>query len=129
MSIATQKSLALMRKKNLSPWIVERFIKTTGFGIRKDLYNIIDIIGIDPEDKSFIGIQSTTLGQRKDHLTKLLVDEEENSRRWLETGSKLELWSWRRLKIRKKDGSYSKKYRWEPKVDKITLEMLENPDV
>lgn len=125
MSIATQKSLKKMRNENLTPWIVEKFIGIGKMGRRQDLYNIIDILGYDQDEKQFVGIQSTTMNQRKDHLQKLLVDEKERTEFWLNTGSRLELWCWRKLKQKKKDGSYSKAYKWVPKIDVITLKMLE----
>ncbi len=124
MSKATQKSLEKMRKEDLSPWIVERFVGIGKMGIRKDLYNIIDIIGIDPTTKKFIGVQSSVLGQRTEHMKKLTEDCAEMSKLWLSTGSTLQLWSWRKLKKRKKDGTFSKVYTWEPKIDEIKIEDL-----
>lgn len=128
MSIATQKSLALMKKNGWKPWIVERFIGKGKFGVRRDLYHIIDILGYDDKEKQFVGIQSTTMNQRKDHITKLLNDEREYVEFWLSTGSRLELWCWRKLKVKKKDGKFGKTERWTPKIDIITKEMLDESD-
>lgn len=124
MSIATQKSLDKMKKENLSPWMVERFICAGKFGIRRDLYHIVDIIGIDASKApaQFVGIQSTTLNQRTEHLKILLEDQEEHTKLWLSTGARLELWCWRKLKRKLKGGGYAKNYSWEPKIDIIKID-------
>lgn len=126
MSIQTQKTLEWARKQALSPWMVERFIGIGVAGRRVDYLNIIDIIGIDQTKTpaQFWGIQSTSLGQKNPHLKILLEDQAESSRLWLSTGSKLFLVCWRKVKKKKKDGSFSKVYTWEPKIDEITLDML-----
>lgn len=126
MSIATVKTLDLLRKNNFIPEMVERFVKAGRFGIRKDFLGIIDIIAIDISKKpaQFLGVQSTTLSQRKSHLKTLLEDQAENSKLWLSTGSRLQLICWRKLKRKNKDGKFSKVYTWEPKIDEIKIEDL-----
>ena len=126
MSIQTTKTLEWMRKQNLAPQIVERFIGVGKFGVRKDFLGILDIIGFDQTKTpvQFWGVQSTSLGQKNPHLKTILEDQAENSRLWLSTGSKLFLVCWRKVKKKKKDGSFSKVYTWEPKIDEITLDML-----
>jgi len=127
-SIATQKTLELLKKRGMSPHIVERFIKAGRFGIRKDFLGILDIIAIDPSTVPYklLGAQSTTLNQRKEHLKTILEDQAENTKLWLSTGSKLQLICWRKLKKKNKDGGYSKIYIWEAKIDEITLDMIKD---
>jgi len=123
MSIATQKSIARMKKFDWNPWMVERFLPGGAFGIRRDLYHIIDIIGMNPQ-KGFIGVQSTTTA-RTSHLLTLLIDQHDHSRDWLLAGAQLELWCWRKIKRKKKDGSFSKLSVYVPRIDVITLDLLE----
>lgn len=128
MSIATQKTLDKLRHDLWEPWIVERFLKSgpIGNGIRRDFFHIIDVVGMNPA-KGLIGIQSTTT-QRTSHLYTLLIDEAKHSRDWLECGQGrtfLELWCWRKLTPKKKDGTYSKKKIYCPKIDVITIDIID----
>ena len=109
----TQRTLAALRKQGITCGIVERWIAQARKRI--DLFNIIDIIAITG-DKT-IGVQSC--GQaHSEHWKKLTIDEAEKSRLWLESPHRsLELWSWRKLKV-KRGG---KAMVWTPRVAVITL--------
>ncbi len=136
MSISpTSRTLAALRNLGLHPWMVERWIP--GARIREDLFNIIDIIALDHGGPAkitdeagrtikgrfkggVIGVQSC--GQSfSAHWRKLTIEKAEMSRLWLETnGCSLQLWGWRRLKV-KRGG---KAMKWTPRVKEITLSDL-----
>lgn len=114
----TQRTLKSLREKGLKSAIVEKFNRFVGkCGIRQDLFGIIDIISLDP-NTGVIGVQST--GQDfSGHKKKLLEDRSKECRDWLSVpGTSLELWGWRKVKL-KRGG---KAIRWKPRVAHITLE-------
>jgi hypothetical protein len=116
MSIATQKSLERLRKMGYHAGpdtVVERFYAKQ----RHDFLGIIDILAIHEETGEILAVQSTTLGQRKEHLRK--IADEPRTKLWGKTPHKLQLWSWRKLKIVKKDGKKGKALRWEVVIDEI----------
>lgn len=84
--------------------------------MRKDLFGIIDIIALDPEH-GVVGIQSC--GQDfAAHERTILVERHEETRDWLSTpGATLELWGWRRVKV-KRGG---KAVRWTPRIRSFSL--------
>jgi hypothetical protein len=101
--------------------IVEKFNPYAGpHGIRQDLFGFIDIIALDPE-RGVVAIQST--GQDfSGHYKKLTQERNENVHEWLKTpGATLELWGWRKVKV-KRGG---KAVRWKPRIQEIKLEDLE----
>lgn len=114
----TQRTLRALRERGLVSAIVEKFNAHVGpFGIRQDLFGIIDVLALDPET-GVIGVQST--GQDfAGHKRKLLEERNQECRDWLATpGTTLELWGWRKVKL-KRGG---KAMRWKPRVAVITLE-------
>lgn len=117
----TQRTLRALRARGLVAAIVERFNQYAGpHGIRQDLFGIIDVLALDPE-RGVIGIQScgTAFNQ---HLQKLIVEKAQETSDWLSTpGTSLELWGWRKVKL-KRGG---KAERWTPRVVQITLDMIE----
>lgn len=113
----TQRTLKALRERGLISAIVEKFNAHAGpFGIRQDLFGIIDIISLDPET-GVIGVQST--GQDfSGHRRKMMEERTQECRDWLVTpGTSLELWGWRKVKL-KRGG---KAMRWKPRVAHITL--------
>ena len=115
----TQRTLAALADLGYTSGMVERWIAKKPFGIRKDLFGIIDIISIKPGE--IVGVQSTGTGF-SDHLKKLTIEKAAESRAWLESGAKLQLWGWRKLKV-KRGG---KAMRYFPRFLDITLDDL-NP--
>jgi hypothetical protein len=104
--------------------MVERFNPHVGaFGIRQDLFGIIDILALDPV-RGVVGIQSTTGSGFPDHYKKLTVDKLQATMDWLQTpGTKLELWAWRKL-LAKRGG---KAKIWSPRIVEITIDgLIEN---
>ena len=85
-------------------------------GKRKDLFHIIDIIALYPE--GICGIQACG-ADRKAHDIK--IRESMASLYWIDCGGILELWSWRKLKV-KRGG---KAVRWTPKIYRYTAEDMQ----
>ena len=103
-----------MREQGRIVDVCERWIrnpKHPGGGFRKDLFGVLDIICLDPEF-GIVGIQSC--GQSfKAHIDKITDSEcTENVIEWLKAGARLELWGWRKLKL-KRGG---KAMRWRPRI-------------
>jgi len=109
------RTLAYCKEQGRKSGIVERFIKSKGFGHRSDLFNIIDIICLDDE-KGIVGVQSTGTAHTQ-HIRKIVEEEEWNTRDWLKHAP-LELISWR--KVLKKKGGKLKVYK--PRIVDFYLE-------
>lgn len=117
----TQRTMRELRNQGRKCAIVEKFNTFVGkYGIRQDLFGIIDIIALDPQ-RGVIGVQSC--GQDfSGHWKKITIEHNQDAYDWLTTpGAKLELWGWRKIKV-KRGG---KAMRWEPRIKEITLEDLE----
>ena len=102
--------------------VVEHFNPYSGkFGIRQDLFGIIDILVLDPE-RGVIGIQVCGSSYAQ-HYRKLTIDNIQDTINWLSTpGTKLEIWAWRKIKIKRG----MKAMRWAPRVKELKLaEILE----
>jgi len=113
-----QRTMRALRDQGVICGIVERWNQHVGpFGIRQDLFGIVDILALDPE-RGFIGIQAC--GQDfAAHVRKLTEERAQECIDWLETpGGVLELWGWR--KILKNRGGKQKL--WTPRIKEITLE-------
>lgn len=110
----TQRTLRELRANGFKAGIVERFVTRKPHGIRIDLFNIIDIIAIKPYE--ILGVQSTGTAF-SEHWHKLTEDKAKESRDWILAGGILELWGWRKLKV-KRGG---KAMRWEPRIKEVTI--------
>ena len=116
----TQRTLRELRAIGRLVDVCERWMinpRHPAGGFRKDMFGFLDLIALDPE-RGIIGIQSC--GQSyKAHLDMIMdSDKTENVIEWLKCGGKLELWGWRKLKL-KRGG---KAMRWRPRIKEITLE-------
>lgn len=114
----TQRTLRALRQRGLVAAIVERWNQYAGVhGIRQDLFNIIDVLALDPQ-KGVIGVQSCAGSGWSAHWRKLTEEQAQSTIDWLSTpGCSLELWAWRKVKL-KRGG---KAERWEPRVKEIHL--------
>jgi hypothetical protein len=99
-----------LRKNGWTAAVVERWIQAAK--IRVDLYSIIDIIGIGPG--MLLGVQSCAGARHADHKKKMLEEKQDDSIKWLLSGSKLILISWRK----------NSKNRWVERVEDITLNLF-----
>jgi hypothetical protein len=97
--------------------MVEKFNPFAGpHGVRIDGLGFIDIIALDP-GRGIIGIQSC--GSAFSTHYKKLTDSDctENVIEWLRCGGKVELWSWRKLKLKRT----GKAKRWMPRITEFIL--------
>ena len=119
----TQRTLKALRDMGRTPGIVERFNQYAGqHGKRIDLFGFIDIVALDPI-KGIVGVQSCG-DSHSAHKKKILGECRDKAIEWIKCGGTIELWSWtKRVMVRGK-----KAMRWTPRVEEITLEMLENQD-
>lgn len=120
----TQRTLKALKEEGYRCGIVERFVGP--LNIRVDLFHIIDIIAIRPGEilsmesgeirpGVILGVQSC--GQAySEHYRKLTEEHADASEAWLRAGGKLELWGWRKIKV-KRGG---KAMIWAPRRAEIT---------
>jgi hypothetical protein len=118
---ATQRTIRELRNQGRKCAIVEKWNAFVGtHGIRQDLFGIIDVLALDPQ-RGFVGIQCCAGSSFKAHYRKLTEERYQESLDWLQTpGGVLELWGWRKVKV-KRGG---KAMRWKPRVQEITLDDL-----
>ena len=114
----TQRTIKALRDQGMTCGIVEKFNPHVGpHGIRQDLFGFIDIIALDVEQ--IVAIQSC--GQSfSEHLKKIVNECGEVAEQWIASGGRIELWGWRKVKL-KRGG---KAMRWKPRVKVITQETL-----
>lgn len=114
----TQRTLRALKDRGLVCAIVEKWNQHAGpFGIRQDLFGIIDVLALDPQ-AGVIGVQSCG-NTFSAHLRKMQEEKNQECVDWLSTpGTSLELWAWRKVKL-KRGG---KAVRWMPRVKVLTLE-------
>jgi hypothetical protein len=84
-------------------------------GTRRDAFGFIDILAIDAD--AIVAIQACTASGAK-HLRK--IQESEYADAWLRAGGRIELWIWRKVKL-KRGG---KAVRWRARVEQVTAETL-----
>jgi len=126
---SVQRTLRSMRDQGRICGIVERFNSHVGpFGVRQDLFGIIDIIALSP-DFGVVGIQACGQDFAK-HVRTIMEEKAQESIDWLETKAKcaschsltpatsFELWGWRKVKLR----PGAKAMRWKPRVRIFTLD-------
>lgn len=113
----TQRTLRALREQGRVCEVVEKFNRFAGpHGVRRDLFFIVDVLALDPQ-RGFVGVQSC--GQDfAAHQRKMLEERAQECIDWLSTpGGRLELWSWRKIKL-KRGG---KAMRWQPRIREFTL--------
>jgi hypothetical protein len=117
---ATQRTIRELKNNGRVCAIVEKWNPHVGkFGIRQDLFGIIDIIALDPE-RGVVGVQCCSGGFAA-HYRKITEEMVQETMDWLQTpGTVLEIWCWRKLK--KIRGG--KAMVWRPRIATITLKDL-----
>ena len=106
-----QRTLNEIKKNKLRYWIVERWCPHTRRRI--DLFNIIDLLVLDQD---IIGVQVCG-ADFSAHVNKLRNDEAESTMAWLESGGRLQIWGWRKVKV-KRGG---KQMVWKPRIADVLL--------
>lgn len=119
----TQRTLRELRNQGRVAAIVERFNVHAGpHGIRQDLFGIIDVLALDPQ-RGVIGVQSCGSAFAA-HERTILDERAQESIDWLSTpGTVLELWGWRKVKVRRGGTAM----RWAPRVREFTLDDFHVP--
>lgn len=123
----TQRTLRALREQGRVCAIVEKWNPYGGpmlpdgrrGGLRQDLFGILDVIALDPE-RGVVGIQSCG-ATFAEHWRKLTIERAQEVTDWLSTpGTSLELWSWRKVRLRR--GGVA--MRWAPRVQALVLDDL-----
>jgi hypothetical protein len=119
MSQHTQRTLKYLREAGYVCDVTERFLSYAGkYGQRKDTFGFMDILCFHVEKKETLAVQScsTLWGE---HFNKILANE--LALKWLQAGNQIELFGWRKLKV-KRGG---KAMRWQPRIYRFTLKDFE----
>lgn len=119
----TQRTIRELRNQGRVCAIVEKWNAFVGpHGVRQDLFGIIDVIALDPE-RGVVGVQSCG-SSFAEHERKFFDERRQECIDWLSTpGTKLELWGWRKVKV-KRGG---KAERWSPRVREFVLDDFDEP--
>ena len=117
----TQRTMKELKQRGYKTAIVEKWnqnaFRPDGHrGVRQDMFGIIDIIALDFKEKRILGVQSTGSGF-SEHLKALKGEKAQACIDWLRVGGHLELWGWRKLKV-KRGG---KQMKWTPRLQILTL--------
>jgi hypothetical protein len=101
----------MLKDRGVPADMAERYIHPPGmkFGFHRDLFGIIDIIACTT--KGILGVQSCG-NQFSEHLKTITEKRLSETRTWLLSGGLLELWAWRRVKV-KRGG---KAMTWKPRA-------------
>lgn len=118
----TQRTLAAIKKQGFLAGIVEKFNRFGGaFGIRQDLFGFIDLVYLDTKRKCIVGVQCTGQHGHAAHKKKILGECRKAAKTWLRCGCLIELWSWRKLLV-KRGG---KQVKWTARIEAITKESFQ----
>lgn len=113
----TQRTLKALRNEGRICAICEKFNPHVGqCGIRQDLFGFIDIIALNP-DRGIVAIQSTG-SDFAGHVKKLTEERNEAVYEWIRSGGRVELWGWRKIKLKR--GSVA--LRWKPRIADIVID-------
>jgi len=116
-----QRTIAWLKDQGITCCVVERWIpnpKHPGGGFKLDFLNIIDLIALSKAD-GIVGYQVCGTDYAP-HYKKITEEHEESTREWLDSGGRLILIGWRKLKVTRG----GKAMRWTPRIEEITLEKL-----
>src|SRR6056297_1143209 len=96
------RTMKFLRSQGVKCAVVEKFNHYAprgggGYGIRQDLFGIIDVLALDPA-RGVVGVQ--VCGKDfQPHVRKILEERAQDTYDWLLTpGTCLELWGWRKVK-------------------------------
>tara|TARA_R100000306_G_C4380997_1_gene144346 strand:+ start:6862 stop:7236 length:375 start_codon:yes stop_codon:yes gene_type:complete len=104
------RTLAELRKQGISACVVERWIAPARR--RVDMFGFADLVALP--NGGITAIQVTSGSNHASHRTKITGCPD--ALKWLDLGGLIELWSWRKLKV-KRGG---KAVRWTPRIEAIT---------
>lgn len=123
----TQRTIQALKREGCVCGIAEKWNAFVprgdgGMGMRQDLLGFIDVVACSP-DRGILAIQAAGTGGMSSHVHKILDDCTENAMAWLQSGGRIEIWEWRKVKL-KRGG---KAMRWQPRVREITLADFTDP--
>lgn len=97
---SVQHALAALRKSGWTCAIVEKW--NPHVGIRQDLFGMIDIVAIRPDNIGVLGVQTAggAWGHIQEHVNK--ITEKPALKIWLEAGNRLEIFSFTKVAPRDK---------------------------
>ena len=116
----TQRSIKYMRELGYTCAIVEHWNHYTQR--RNDLFGFGDLLAVG--NGSIVLIQVTSGSNTAARIKKIKTECRDNAIAWLQAGGQVEVQSWRQLVKRNKDGTKSKRGRWEIRLSCITMEDL-----
>jgi len=114
----TQRTKAALKKRGAIHQVVERW--NAHAKVRIDLFGVIDIVALPTVD-GFVrcmGIQATAKGWA-DRMAK--AEAEPRLRDWLAAGCLFEVWGWRKLKTRNKNGKLGKREQWKACIHRAEM--------
>ena len=116
MTTPMQRTKAELKKDGIMHQVVERYFPRSPkypFGLKEDLFNIIDVIALD---NGIVGIQVCG-SDLTAHKRKIMGLKRDNTIGWLSNMARLEVWSWRKLKkVRGGKAMY-----WAPRIIDVLL--------
>ena len=111
---SVQRTLEYLRGEGYECGIAEHWNAFTKQ--RYDLFGFIDLICLVPGNPGrIVGIQCCAGSGLAAHRHKILEECGKDAIQWLESGGFIEIWAWRKIKL-KRGG---KAMRWKPKVERI----------
>lgn len=117
----TQRTLKALRERGAVCGVVERWNQFAGpHGIRQDLFGFIDVVSLNTTDCQIVGVQCCAGSGLAAHRKKIIEDCRDYAFLWLRCGGAIEIWAWRKLKVRRG----GKAVRWQPIIENITAEQL-----
>lgn len=119
MSSPTSLTLEACRARGWRADVAERWVPKTR--TRRDLFGFIDVVALDLDAGQIVGIQATDGSNHAKRLKKITTDRRDEAIDWLKAGGRIEVWSWRRVKV-KRGG---KAIRWRPRIQVVTLADLD----
>lgn len=102
------RTLEKLRKDGAICGIVEKF--NSFATIRQDLFGFIDIVAL--RNGKIVAVQATSATNHAGHIAKVLA--EPRLTEWLKCGGLVEVWSWKKHQVKKKE-------KWFHRVDAIEL--------
>jgi len=121
---SASRTMKEVRKQGRTVDMAQRWIinpRHPAGGFRKDLFGFIDLVVLDPE-QGIIGVQACGSDFAAHQRTIKDSEATENALEWLACGGKIELWGWRKIKV-KRGG---KAMIWSPRIEVITADDIKD---
>lgn len=107
----TARTLNLLRNAGLTVQVVERWCPHSRRRI--DLFNVIDVVAMDPKQVGLLGVQACAGSGHAARLAKVLA--EPRARLWVACGNRLAVYSWA------KRGARGQRKSWTPRIEEVYL--------